>query len=502
MSATREGRPVPATREALALAMLEHLRPGIARPSYDPSKVGIGIVHLGPGAFHRAHQAWIADALLARDPRWGISAVSLKSPGVRDALLPQDGLYTVAVLDEAVSYRVIGSLREVLVADEDRERVLARIAAPATRVITLTITEKGYCLDGNGELDLDHPDIAHDLASPRRPASAIGVIVEGLRRRQAAGLPPPTVISCDNLVDNGRRLARAVSTLAFAQRDLRLASWIASDVAFPRTMVDSIVPATDDTLRTRVAEATGLHDRWPVQRESFLQWVIEKHANVDGPDWASAGVTLTDDVPAFVAAKLRLLNGAHSSLAYLGLLLGHETVAGAMADAGLAGFVRTMMTRDILPTLNAPEGLDLPRYIEAILQRFRNPAIRHELAQIAWDGSQKIPFRLLGTIRDSLVADRPIAALCVPVAAWLQFLRRRAAGSQRVVDPLAEPLFAIGRACHNEARHDLPAFLALDSVFPNALRTDPRFRAALADAYDALAEAPVNVHALLAKYST
>ena len=489
MSATHKTATAIATPGALSLATLPQLRAGIARPAYDPAAADIGIVHLGPGAFHRAHQAWVADALLKTDPRWGICAASLRSPGVRDALASQDGLYTVAVLDEDVSFRVIGSIRELLVIGDDRERLLARLAAPATRVVTLTITEKGYCLDGDGELDLDHPDIVHDLAHPKKPHSAIGVLAEGLRRRQAAGITAPTIISCDNLVDNGRRLSKAVSTLAFAQRDLRLASWIAGDVAFPRTMVDSIVPATDDALRERVLRATGLADRWPVQRESFLQWVIEKHGNADGPDWASAGATLTNDVPAFVAAKLRLLNGAHSSLAYLGLLLGHDTVAQAMADSALSAFVRRLMTADILPSLSAPEGLDLPRYIDDILQRFRNPSIRHELAQIAWDGSQKIPFRLLGTLRDAQVAHRPLAALCVPVAAWLQFLRLKAQRNERATDPLSDTLFEIGRACRNDAAQDLPRFLALTGVFPAPLLNDPAFRTALADAYTRLGDA-------------
>jgi fructuronate reductase len=224
-----------------------------------------------------------------------------------------------------------------------------------------------------------------------------------------------------------------------------------------------------------------------VQREGFAQWVLEDRLGDGGPDWASAGVTITDDVAAYDRAKLRLLNGAHSSLAYLGLLAGHETVAEAMADTDLSTFVMTMMQVDIRPALKAPRGLDLPAYIDAILKRFRNSAIRHALAQIACDGSQKLPFRLLGTIRDNLAAGRPIGRLCVAVAAWMHFVRRKAALGERVVDPLSERLFEIGRACQNRASLDLPIFLALTSVFPPALAAEEDFRSGLARAYDGLA---------------
>src|SRR5580698_573327 len=445
-----------------------------------------GILHFGPGAFHRVHQAWFVDKLLADDARWSISGVSLRSPEVRDALTPQDGLYTLAILDEHTSYRVVGSLREILVAREDPENVLARLSAPTTRVVTITVTEKGYCLDAAGNLDTTHADIQSDLRLPHRPTSLIGYLVEGLRRRCTEGAGPLTVISCDNLIDNGARLARAVGQLA-ELREPGLAHWIEDHASFPRTMVDSITPATTDELRSRVKGVLGMEDRWPVQRESFVQWVLEDRLAVGGPDWASAGVTLTDDVAGYDHAKLRLLNGAHSSLAYLGLLAGHETVAEAMRDERLCSLVTVMMKEDVRPTLRAPRGLDLNAYIDAILRRFRNPAIRHALAQIAWDGSQKLPIRLLGTIRDNLEAGRSIERLCVPVAGWMHFVRRQAARGERVTDPLAERLFEVGRACQNQSRLDMPAFLGLGTVFPERLVQDATFTNALAEAYDELA---------------
>jgi fructuronate reductase len=469
----------------LSPAHLGQLRPEVRRPAYERGTLPPGMVHFGPGAFHRVHQAWCADELLTGDPRWSIAAVSLRNPDVRNALQPQGGLYTLATLDQTVSYRVIGSLQELLVAPEDPRRVLSRLAAPTTHVVTITVTEKGYCLDAAGALDTGHTDIQRDLEHPEAPRSLIGYLVEGLRLRQEAGLRALTVISCDNMVDNGARLGRAVRQLA-QLRDPGLARWIEDNTHFPRTMVDSITPATTDALRERVAEATGVQDRWPVQRESFLQWVLEDELGANGPDWARAGVTITDDVPAYDRAKLRLLNGAHSTLAYLGLLAGHETVAQAMQDEPLASFIATLMREDVRPTLRAPRGLDLSAYIDAILRRFRNPAIRHALTQIASDGSQKLPFRLMGTIVDNLEAGHRIDRLCVAVAAWMHFVRRQAARGERVADPLAARLFEIGQACQNRSMLDLPRFFALQSVFPAPLVQAAPFTHALAQAYDAL----------------
>jgi fructuronate reductase len=472
--------------EFLSQANLGRVAREVRRPGYDRRAVDLGIVHFGPGAFHRAHQAWFVEKLLASDPRWGICGVSLRSTDVRDALTPQDGLYTLAALDGSTSYQVIGALKRTLVAPEDPETVLEQLCAARTCVVTVTVTEKGYCLDADGNLDMAHADIRRDIRAPHAPASLIGYLVEALRRRRAAGTGPLTIVSCDNLVDNGARLARAVLQLAEIH-DRGLARWIEDKAAFPRTMVDSITPATTDGLRERVAEVLGMADRWPVQREGFVQWVIEDRSAGDIPDWESAGVIVTDDVAAYDRAKLRLLNGAHSALAYLGLLAGHGTVAEAMEDVDLAAFIATMMKRDILPSIKAPRGLDLSIYIQAILKRFRNPAIRHALAQIAWDGSQKLPFRLLGTIEDNLAAGRPVDRLCVPVAAWLHFIRRKAVQGEQVIDPLAERLFDVGRACQNRASADLPAFLALDSVFAPTLAGNEIFASALARAYGGLA---------------
>ncbi len=447
-------------------------------------------MHIGPGAFHRVHQAWYAQRWLEQDPRWGITAVSLRSPALSEALREQDWLYTLAVLDERESFEVIGSLCDVLVAAGSRDAAGSCIASPSTRLVTLTVTEKGYCLDGAGRLDLQHEDIAHDLAEPRAPRSAIGFLVEGLRQRREARLPAIPVLSCDNLSGNGRLLAVAARDYA-AQLDPGLAAWIEAEVPFPCSMVDSITPATTPALERRVATEIGLEDRWPVQREAFLQWVVEEHRAVESPDWAQAGVTLTDDVTGYERAKLRLLNGAHSTLAYVGLLRGHDTVEQAMNDPVLRAFVRDLMQHDVAPTLRPVRGLDVADYIESVLRRFANPAIRHELAQIAWDGSKKLPVRLLGTIRDALAAGAPVERPCVTLAAWMHFVRRRTSAGVALVDPLGDRLAAIARErTTGDPAMDVAAFLAMREVFPGELADDVRFRDAVQCAYRGLTAAP------------
>lgn len=473
------------SKHALALTPgnLAHAKPALRLPRCDRAKVEIGIAHIGPGAFHRAHQAFYVDEILTRDPRWGICAISLQTAGVRDALMPQAGLYTLAILDEKPAFRLIGAIQEVLVAPEGPEKVLARLADPRTQVVTITVTEKGYCLDAAGNLNTAHPAIRHDWSNRAQPQSLIGTLTEALRRRRANGTAPFAAISCDNLSDNGARLRQAVVHFA-RDLDRDLAQWIEAEVAFPRTMVDSITPATDDALKARVAEATGLVDAWPVQREAFAQWVIEDMAGL-GPDWETVGVTLTGDVTAYERAKLRLLNGAHSSLAYLGLLKGYETVAEAMGDPPLASFIRTLMTLDIAPIVRSPKELDIGAYIDDILQRFRNAAVRHQLAQIAWDGSQKLPVRLLPTITENLITGRPVARLCLPVAAWMHFARRQVQAGRPLVDPLAAAI-AQCASVRGDATDEVSRFLQLREVFQPGLTGNAEFRARLTEAYASL----------------
>jgi fructuronate reductase len=434
---------------------------------------GTGIVHFGPGAFHRAHQADYVDRLLQHDPRWGIAAVSLRSPGTVEALKRQQGRYTLAILDEAPSFRTLAAHTRFFGPGE-AESVRALLRDPAVRIVSSTVTEKGYCLAGGGSLDFDHPDILSDLAHPERPASVVGWLALGLRDRRDAGLAPFTPLCCDNMASNGDKLGAAVAD--YARRfDPGLADWIAGEAVFPNAMVDSITPATDDRLRALV-QAEGYDDGIPVSREAYAAWVIEDVLPAGAPNLAGAGVVMAKDIAAWEKAKLRILNGAHSTLAYLGLLLGHETVSDAMADAALAGFAERLIRCDIVLSL-APSPLDLETYATEILARFRNPAIGHKLSQIAWDGSQKLPYRLLDTITVALAAGRPVARLAVPVAAWALFVERQARSGAEIVDPLGETLARVGRG-----EDAVAGLLALRQVFPAALAEDPRFADAVSSA--------------------
>jgi fructuronate reductase len=456
--------------------------------AYDRNRVTTGIVHFGPGAFHRAHQADYVDRLLAADPRWGIAAVSLRSAGTVEALARQAGLYTLAILDKQTSFRTIGAHNRFFGPGSGAD-VRRTLAEPGVRIVSSTVTEKGYCLAGDGRLDFGHADIVHDLASPEDPVSIVGWLALGLADRRAAGAAPFTPLCCDNMVSNGKKLGAAVA--AFAERlDPELARWIAGEVRFPDAMVDSITPATDDRLRALVHERTGWADEIPVSREAFSQWVIEDVLPEGSPDLASVGVSMTSDVGAWEKTKLRILNGSHSTLAYVGSLLGHETVADAMDDDELAHFIERLMREDILPSL-LPSPLDVQGYATAILQRFRNPAIGHKLAQIAWDGSQKLPYRILDTVAEALAAGRSVERLAVPVAAWMLFVERKARAGEPITDPLAGTLVEIGGGPELVER-----LLALSQVFRPDVAGDERFRDAVARAVAMMREDPRRILAI------
>jgi len=362
--------------------------------------------------------------------------------------------------------------------------VLARLTSPAVRLVTLTVTEKGYGLDANGALDLSDPDVLHDLKMADAPyRSVIGWLIAGLKMRRAAGLEPFVTLSCDNLTDNGGKLGRAVVAFARASGQVGLADWIQGRARFPSSMVDSITPATDDALRAKIAQALGVQDVWPIQREAFSQWVIEDDLGPDGPDLASVGVTLATDISLFERAKLRLLNGPHSSLAYLGLLAGFTTVSEAIAEPRLKAFIARLMREDIAPSLTADPRLDLEAYSAAILSRFANPALRHELAQIAWDGSKKLPFRLLGTVGDAYAAGRPVERLAIPIAAWMLFVRAQLADAATLIDPLAPVLADCVRGPIDE---DVGQFFSATDMFAQLGDSADDFRTAVAAAHQRL----------------
>ncbi|EKF20493.1 mannitol dehydrogenase domain protein [Nitratireductor pacificus pht-3B] len=400
-----------------------------------------GIVHIGVGAFHRAHQAAYVDACLAEgDMAWGIIGVSLRSPAMRDALAPQDWLYALAERDgTGETLKVIGSVMKVLVAPEDPQAVLAALSDPQTRIVTLTVTEKAYPRGPDGGLDTQDRRVAADLANPERPTGTLGFLTEALAQRQAEGTPPFTVLSCDNLPSNGETLRRLVIEFA-ALRDPELAQHIEQNVAFPSSMVDRIVPATTDADRERVAAALGAQDAWPVVTEPFMQWVVEDDFPMGRPAWERHGVEMVADVAPFEEMKLRLLNGAHSALAYAGQLLGRETVADAFADPLIHGFVKGLW-RESARTLSGEAGLMPDEYTARLADRFANPALRHRTAQIANDGSQKLPQRFINPLLERLDSGGSAPHLAAGVALWIAALASRG-DPPAFTDPLDETLKA------------------------------------------------------------
>jgi fructuronate reductase len=468
----------------LSTATLPELPRSVARPSYDRTALRTGIVHLGVGAFHRAHQAVYTEAVLAAgDTRWGIIGASLRSADTRDALGPQDCLYAVNQRGVTDELAIIGSVLGLLVAPEDPAALVSALAHPDVAIASLTVTEKAYCSESaTGQLDEAHPDILHDLAYPNAPRSALGLLAAAIEQRRASGLAPFTVLCCDNLPSNGATLHRLLTRFA-TLRSSDLGAYVAGQIACPDTMVDRIVPSTTAADRARIDAALTLHDAWPVIAEPFTQWVIEDRFPAGRPDWAA---TFVSDVAPFEAMKLRLLNGSHSALAYLGYLAGYETVAEAIADRGLAAFVAGLMA-DTIPTLSLPPGTDVIGYTRDLILRFRNPALRHRCWQIAMDGTQKLPPRLLAPLRERLARGLPITRHALVVAAWMRYVTGidERGGTIDIRDPMAATLATIMTQDGPTPPKLVPALLGLTSVFGD-LADDPRLRQAVTAALDTL----------------
>ena len=466
----------------LSRGTLDRLPADVARPGYHVRAARVGIVHLGIGAFHRAHQAvYVDDRLAAGERDWAICGASLRSPDTLDALEPQDGLYTVAIRSgEGERLRVVGAVRRLLVAPSDPEALLQAMSDAAVRIVSLTVTEKGYCHDpATGTLREDHPDIVADLRTPLAPRSAPGFLVEALRRRRDARASPFTVLCCDNLPANGRTVATVVRRLA-ELRDPTLGRWISDEVAFPSTMVDRIVPATTDADRQTIAARLGLEDAWPVMTEPFTQWVIEDRFANARPRLEEAGAELVADVAPYELMKLRLLNGSHSTLAYLGYLAGFEFVSGAISNTSFRALVTEFMSEEVMGTLPKDLG-DLGAYRDALLDRFANPALKHRTWQIAMDGSQKLPQRLLGTIRDGLAQDRSIARAALGVAAWMRYVTGVDEQGREidVRDPLASRLRTISASAGDKPAQLVDGLLGVSEVFGEDLPRSESFRAVL-----------------------
>ncbi len=469
---------------------LGRLPEAVIQPGYDPTRVTPGIVHLGVGAFHRAHQAMYVDRLLAAGHHeWGICGVGLL-PGdtaIRDVLADQDRLYTLVTVDPdgTAQARVIASVVDFLFAPDDPVAVLDRLSSPQTRIVSLTITEGGYSTnDATGDFEPRDPGTRHDLTGQQPPQSVLGFLVTALARRRSAGTVPFTVMSCDNIRGNGRVARRSV--LAFAERlDPQLAAWIADTVAFPSSMVDRITPVTTDATRRAVSAAYGVEDGWPVRAESFVQWVLEDHFPAGRPPWETVGVQLVADVEAYELMKLRLLNAAHQAMGYLGVLAGETLVHEVCRDPLFVGFLLGYLRQEAIPTLRPVPGVDLDAYVDQLIARFTSEAIRDTLARQVRDGSDHLPKFLLPVVADQLAAGRPVDHCALVIAGWSRFLEGKtdAGGPVVAVDPQMPVLHEALAA----ERHTPGAFLDCRPVFGD-LGAQPVLREAFVAARAALAE--------------
>ncbi|WP_419221933.1 mannitol dehydrogenase family protein [Gordonia sp. CPCC 206044] len=457
-------------------------------PAYDRSELRSGIVHFGVGGFHRAHQAMYLDRLASAGATdWGICGVGVRpaDAAMRDALVPQDGLYTLTLKhpDGRVETAVLGAIREYLFAPDDPERVIEKLADPETRVVSLTITEGGYNFSpATGQFDFTTPDVAADLEVGAVPTTVFGLVTEALRRRRERGIPSFTIMSCDNIAGNGE-MAHATFSAFAHRRDADLGDWIDTHTRFPNSMVDRITPATPPGLRAEVDERTGVDDLWPVVAEPFTQWVLEDSFSMGRPPLEDVGVQVVDDVAPYELMKLRLLNAGHQALCYFGYLLGYRYVHDATDDPLIRTLLRRYMNDEGRPTLQPVPGVDLDVYTETLIDRFANPAIGDTIARLCQDSSDRIPKWLVPVIVDRLAAGGDVALSAAVVAAWTRYAEGvdEHGGTIEVVDPLAATLVPRARRSRTEPL----AFVADPDLF-GGLADDEHFTAPYLRALDSL----------------
>lgn len=476
----------------LSLATLDRV-PTASRPLVDPRELRPGILHLGLGAFHRAHQAiYTEEALAAAGGDWGIVAVAPRRRQLVDALSAQDRLFSVTSLDgDGTGTRVVGGLAAVRHAPDDPDRVVGALADPAIRVVTLTVTEKAYRLDpATGTLLVDEA-LRAELAGRTSPATVPGLLVAGLRARARADAGPVALVSCDNLPANGRLLGSVVSqALAVAGGDGdRVLGWVRANASFPGTMVDRIVPASTPATLAAAQAALGVADRAAVAAEPYREWVVEDDFPGGRPAWEAAGAVLTGDAGPYERRKLRALNGVHSALAYLGALAGCETIAEALALPGLRAVLERFLAEDVAPSLDLPDGRSVVAYGQAALDRFANPVIGHRTRQVAMDGSQKLPQRILHTVADRRAEGASPRWAALVVAAWMRFVAGRDDAGRELPldDPLAAEIRTALAGSGGSSAGTAAALLRLDRVFPPELAGDAVLRRLVVDWLAALA---------------
>lgn len=459
--------------------LIADLPKDIILPSYDRASLKPGIVHLGIGAFHRAHQAFYTEAVLNQfGGNWGIIGSSLRSASVRDQLVPQDCLYTLVERSgDGEKLQLIGAVLDTLVGPENPAALVAQMSDSNIKIVSLTITEKGYCHDpATGNLNLAHPDIIHDLEHLDAPVSAIGFLVAALKQRFDNQQKAFTLLSCDNLPNNGEVLEKVVTQFA-AKISPEFSSWIKTNATFPCTMIDRIVPATTDEDRRDIEARLGLRDEGMVVCEPFTQWVVEDKFADGRPEWDKVGVLLVEDVRVFEKIKLRLLNGAHSTMAYTGYLSGFQYISEVMEQPAFVNLVKTYMAREAGETVVAPAGFDIEAYKQQLRERFSNKALKHRTWQIAMDGSQKLPQRLLETLREQLASNGHIDILCLGVAAWIRYVSGvdEKGAVIEVSDPLVKELRAACDANQGNPAGMVKAVAGIQKVFGADLINEARF---------------------------
>ncbi len=460
-------------------------------PAYDRDLVTPGVVHFGVGGFHRAHQAMYHDRLLSEGtaPDWGICGVGVMPADrrMKEVLKAQDGLYTLVLKHSDGTYepRVIGSIVEYLYAPDNPEAVIEKMAAPTTRIVSLTITEGGYNInDVTGEFDASNEDVVRDLAPGAVPRTVFGLVIEALRRRWKRGLAPFTVMSCDNLQDNGYRSRRAFT--AFARlRDPELGDWVEREARFPNSMVDRITPVTTDADRAEVRERFGIEDQWPVVCEPYTQWVLEDAFTAGRPRYEQVGVQVVDRVEPYELMKLRLLNGSHQALAYFGYLCGYRLVHEAAQDPVFQAFLLGYMDKEATPTLAPVPGVDLDGYKYNLIERFSNPQIRDTIARLCAESSDRIPKWLLPVVREQLAADGEIRRSAAVVASWARYAEGVDEAGQpiEVVDRMRDSLMELAR----RQRSDPDAFISNRDIFGDLIDKKPfvsAYRSALASLHE------------------
>lgn len=462
---------------------LEHLTDRVAKPVYLGQATRHGIAHIGVGGFHRAHQAYYTDQLLntGRDLDWSICGIGLRDEDrkVRDDLDDQDYLYTLFELDDGddSQSRIIGSISDMLLAQDDLGAVIDKLASPDIRIVSLTITEGGYCIDdSNGEFMASLPQIQHDLAHPDTPTSVFGVLSAALARRRATGTPAFTVMSCDNLPHNGG-VARKALLAYTALLDVELHDWIAAHVSFPNAMVDRITPMTSDAHRQQLHDQLGIDDAWPVVCEPFIQWVLEDDFCNGRPAWETVGVQFTHDVTPYEAMKIKLLNGSHLALTYLGFLKGYRFVHETMNDPLFVAYMRAYMDEDVTPQLAAVPGIDLALYKDTLVERFSNQAIADQLERVCSDGSSKFPKFTVPTIEQLITQGAELKRAALVVAAWALYLKGVDEQGQTYAIP--DPRAVFCQALVADEALMVPRLLGVEEIFGSVIGQSAAFAAAV-----------------------